>query len=186
MNPWIKRSLLALAAATMVGGLAACGHGPMGGPRGDGPMACGPGGPMMGWHGGARGPMSEADHQRMRDRMVERATDALKLDAAQKGKLVALMDTMHRQRSQLTGAAKAGEAAKTPRDQLLGLMSGERFDRAGAQALADEKTQALRGAAPEVIAAMGDFYDSLKPEQQAQVREFMQRRGKGWRGGWRG
>ncbi len=30
---------------------------------------------------------------------------------------------------------------------------------------------------------MADFYDSLKPEQQAKVREFMARRGHhGWRG----
>ena len=28
---------------------------------------------------------------------------------------------------------------------------------------------------------MADFYDSLKPEQQQQVRDFMQRR-KGWMG----
>jgi hypothetical protein len=34
-----------------------------------------------------------------------------------------------------------------------------------------------------VIAAMADFYDSLKPEQQAKVREFMARRG--GRHGWR-
>jgi protein CpxP len=32
---------------------------------------------------------------------------------------------------------------------------------------------------PGVISALADFYDSLKPEQQAQVREFMSRRRRG-------
>ena len=34
----------------------------------------------------------------------------------------------------------------------------------------------------KVVAALGDFYDSLNPAQQQKVREFMQHRG-GWRRG---
>jgi hypothetical protein len=36
------------------------------------------------------------------------------------------------------------------------------------------------GRITELIAAFGDFYDSLKPEQQQKVREFMQRGRHGW------
>jgi hypothetical protein len=43
----------------------------------------------------------------------------------------------------------------------------------------EEKTAALRGKSPEVIAAAGDFFDSLTPVQQQKVRDFMQRR-HGW------
>ncbi len=32
------------------------------------------------------------------------------------------------------------------------------------------------------LAALADFYDSLKPEQQAKVRETLQRGRRGWRG----
>ena len=60
--------------------------------------------------------------------------------------------------------------------------SGERFDKARAQALVDEKTHAIRAGSPGTIDALADFYDSLKPEQQAKLREFMDKRG---RGGWR-
>ena len=45
-----------------------------------------------------------------------------------------------------------------------------------------QKTDAVRTGSPEVIAAMGDFYDSLNPAQQQQVRDFMQKR-RGWRRG---
>lgn len=189
MTPWMKRSLFVAVTVAAVGGLAACGHGPMGaGMGGDGQSTCGPmgGGRMMGMH---RGPMSDADQAKMRERMVARATTELSLDAGQKAKLVTLLDTMQQQRAKVMGPrAGAGQPGKTPRDEFLGLMSGERFDRARAQALADEKGNAMRTAAPEVITAMGDFFDSLKPEQQAKVRDFLSRggRGMGMRGWQRG
>ena len=44
------------------------------------------------------------------------------------------------------------------------------------------KTGAISEKAPELIGAFGDFYDSLNPEQQAKVREYLQRRRHGWRG----
>ena len=44
----------------------------------------------------------------------------------------------------------------------------------------DAKTGVLRSKSPEVIAAAADFYDSLRPEQQQQVREFMNKRRGGW------
>jgi Spy/CpxP family protein refolding chaperone len=74
--------------------------------------------------------------------------------------------------------AMAGSGAD-PRSQLQGLLAGERFDRAAAQSLLDEKTRAVQAGGPAVIAAFGDFYDSLQPAQQQKVRELMQRR-RGW------
>ena len=79
-----------------------------------------------------------------------------------------------------------GGPGMLPQQQMQELVKGERFDRARAQTLVDEKTQAARAAAPQVIAAMGDFYDSLKPEQQAKVRTFLERGpGRGFMGGGR-
>jgi hypothetical protein len=44
-----------------------------------------------------------------------------------------------------------------------------------------EKMAAVNAKSPEVIAALGDFYDSLAPAQQAKVRDFMEHRGgRGW------
>jgi len=204
MTTWFKRSLFGVAALATVAGLTACGHGPMGGgqPPGDGPEGRGPmmgmhgGGPMMGMRGGPRGPMSDADAAKMRDHMVARATQELSLDDAQKAKLVKMLDTMHQQRAKMMGAPggpgaaapAAGQPPKAPGEEFLALMKGERFDRTQAQALADQKANAMRSAAPEVIAAVGDFYDSLKPEQQAKVRDFLAHGGPGrgmmGRGGW--
>ena len=44
----------------------------------------------------------------------------------------------------------------------------------------DQKAQALQGNGPKVISAFADFYDSLNPQQQLQVRERMQHRGGWW------
>ena len=65
---------------------------------------------------------------------------------------------------------------------MQSLVAGAQFDRAKAQALVQQKTDALRSGSPEVIAALGDFYDSLNPAQQQKVRDFMSHRG-GWRRG---
>jgi Spy/CpxP family protein refolding chaperone len=181
MQPWIKRSLFALMGVGITLGVTACGHGPMGG--GD-PM--GGAGTMMGMHGGGhhRGPMSDADVAKRQERMLERATKELSLDDAQKQRLATLMSKMHAQRK-----AMMGEPGKGPREDMQALIAGDRFDRSKAQALVDAKTGALKAASPELIAAAGDFFDSLKPEQQAKVREFMARRGgrhHGMMGGSRG
>ncbi|MDQ5896580.1 MAG: periplasmic protein CpxP/Spy [Pseudomonadota bacterium] len=203
MSSWFKRSLTGLAAVVLVSGLAACGSAPFGG---DGPGRGGRGGPdgegprmgMMGRHGHdeGHGPRSEADMQKMRERMVERVSAQLELDAAQKGRLVKMFEAMDAQRSAMAGnpPPKAGEPGQPggrpghggpgllPPQQMQELIKGERFDRARAQALVDEKAQAARAAAPQVIAAMADFYDSLKPEQQIKVRTFLERGPGGRRG----
>lgn len=183
MTTTIRRSLLALTVALVTaGGLAACGHGPMG----NDPMSMMDGSAgMMGHHGRhGGGPMSEADAAKMRDRMVERGTTELKLDAPQKQRLVTLLDKVHAQRQAMMGA----NGGKPPREQFQALLSGTRFDRAGAQALVDGKTASVKSASPELIAAFGDFFDGLNADQQTQVREYLAKGGHrgGMMGGRRG
>lgn len=156
MKTWIKRSLFALAGVLALGGtLAACGHN---------------------HHHGWR-QMSEADAVEMKTKLVDRVGSQLALDAAQKAKLATLADKLREQRNALVGTTT------DPRAELQALMSGPQFDRAKASALIEGKVAAVTTQSPAVVAAMADFYDSLKPEQQAQVREFMNQRGhrgKGW------
>ena len=52
-------------------------------------------------------------------------------------------------------------------------------DTARALNLLDEKTRVVQVSSPEVINALADFYDSLNPAQQAEVREFLDKR-RGW------
>jgi Spy/CpxP family protein refolding chaperone len=198
MRPLIKRSLFALVGASLVLGLSACGHNPFSGEsRGEGRGDRGEHRMGMG-----HGQHSEADMQKRREKMVERATSELSLDAAQKAKLVTLVDTVHAKRAAMM-AAKGdtkgdmkgheghqgrGGMGMMPRAEMQALIKGDKFDRAGAQALVDQKAGAMRASAPDVITAMGDFYDSLKPEQQVKVRAFMERgpMGRGMMGGHRG
>lgn len=155
MKRWIQRTLVGvLGASVLFGGLAACSHRP------------------QGWGG----PMSEADAAQWREKMVDRVAGKLDLDAAQKAKLAALGEAMRAQRQALM------PAGQDPRAEFSAVIAGTQFDRARAQALVDGKTGVLREGSPKVIAAAADFYDSLKPEQQQKVREFLNKRGHGWRG----
>ncbi len=152
MKLWIKRSLIGLFGATIVlGGLSACGH-------------------RYGGHGMA---MTEEDSARFKARMVERVGKELELTEPQKQRLGTLGDRLREQRMALVGKTT------DPRAELQALVAGPQFDRARAQAIVEEKSAALRGKSPEVIAAAGEFFDSLTPVQQQKVRDFMQRR-HGW------
>ena len=153
MQRWLKRTLVGVfGTAILIGSLSACGHGAMHG----------------GWNA-----MSEADSAKMRERMIERAGKQLKLDDAQKQRLAVLADKLREQRVALMGSTN-------PRAEVQALLAGPKFDRTNAQALVEAKTTALRSKSPEVIAAAADFFDSLNPEQQQQVREFIAKR-RGWR-----
>jgi periplasmic protein CpxP/Spy len=156
MRSWIKRTFIGLFGATvLLGGLAACSHGR---------------------HGMGGSAMTEEDATKFRTKMVDRVGKELQLDDAQKQRLTVLADKMREQRNALMGGPN------DPRAEVQALVAGPKFDRERAQGLVTAKTDALRGKSPEVIAAAADFYDSLKPEQQLRVREFMAKRGgHGWR-----
>jgi protein CpxP len=155
MKTWIKRSLIGLfGVSILVGGLAACGH------------------RHHGW-GGTQ--ISAEDAAKWRERLLERAGKELQLDDAQQQRLGVVFDRLREQRNAIAGSTQ------NPRAELRALIGGERFDSARAQALVDEKTNALRNGSPQTIAALAEFYDSLKPEQQQKLREFMDKRGRGWR-----
>ena len=154
MKPWIKRSLMAFTGVSIaLGGLAACG--------------------TRGHH--ERGPMSAEKMAEVRGKVVERITSKLDLNAEQQQKLNVLADKVQAQRTALIGQTP------NPRAEFSALVAGEKFDRARALNLLDEKTRVVQVSSPDVINAMADFYDSLNPTQQAEVRERMGQR-KGWFG----
>lgn len=154
MKPWIKRTLIGLAATTVVlGGLTACGS------RGD---------HARGW--------SDERITEVRGKAIEKISGKLELNAEQKAKLGVLADEMIASRK-----AFRGDSAN-PRADMAALIAGDKFDRSKAQQLLDQKTQAVQGSGPKMLAAFGDFYDSLNPEQQKQVRERLEKRGHGWWG----
>jgi protein CpxP len=155
MKSWFRRTLFGVFGASLaLGALTACSHGPS-------------------HHGWASTPEEQA---RQRERIVDRVSRHLDLDAGQKAKLSTLAQTLQEQR-----AAWAGQG--DPRSQLRVLVAGDHFDRTQAQALVEKATTAIGARSPAVIAAFGDFYDSLNPQQQARVRETMELRHGWWRRG---
>ena len=113
-----------------------------------------------------RGPMSDAQITEWRGKAVDRISSKLDLDTVQKAKLAVLADELIAQRTALRAGAD-------PKAEFQALIAGPQFDRGRGQALLDQKLQAVQGNGPKVIGAMADFYDSLKPEQQAKARDFL-------------
>lgn len=155
MKRWIRRTLAGLAAVLTLGALGGCGH------HRD----------HAGW--GAT-PEEQARH---REHIVDRIGARLELNEAQKARLAVLVAKVHEQRSAFAGQQPDARA------QLQALVAGDKFDRAGAQALMAKTAAALESRSPEVIAALGDFYDSLDANQQARVRGYLQHRRGWWRRG---
>lgn len=153
MRSWIKRTLFGvLGAAVALGGLAACGH-------------------RYGYERFSQ--LTPEQQQELRNRFVDRVASRLELNEQQKQKLAVLATKLHEQRMALRGAGD-------PRADVRALIAGDRFDRDRAQALVGEKVAAVNARSPEVIAAFGDFFDSLSPAQQARVRAFLEHRHRGW------
>jgi periplasmic protein CpxP/Spy len=151
MKSLLRKSLIGIiGASVLVLGAAGCSH-----------------------HSGARH-MGEASSPDSRAKMVDRVASKLDLNEMQKQKLTVLAAKMNEQRSALIGANT------DPRAEAKAIIAGTTFDKTKAQAMVDEKTFAIKGKSPEVIAAAADFFDTLNPAQQQQVRDFLNR-GRGWR-----
>jgi periplasmic protein CpxP/Spy len=152
---WSTRAVVGLfSGVVLLGGLSACAHRP----HGSGEQ-----------HG-------SADVAKFREKMIERVSAQLELNADQKLKLGVLADKLQEQRLALKGKSS------DPRAEMQSLISTEKFDRSKAQAIVGEKTAAISTKSPEVVAAMGDFYDGLNAVQQQKVRDFLQRGGRRWGG----
>ncbi len=154
MKTWIKRSLIGLfGVGIVVGGISACSH-------------------RYERHGMG---LDAETASRYQARLIERVNDELGLNETQKQGLVALAERVREQRLALVGKTT------DPRAELQALVAGSQFDRARALAIVQEKTDAVRGKSPQVIAATADFFDSLNPEQQQKLRDHLQKR-RGWFG----
>ena len=148
MKTWLKRTLIGVAAsAALAGSIAAYSQGEAGH-----------------WHGGPPSAADMASHEAM---MLAHVGKSLDLDAAQKAKLQGLADQLHTQHDALM--KNGGD----PHERMKALIAGNTFDRAGAQALVNEKVSQIQAASPALIGSAGDFYDSLSAAQQQKVRDFM-------------
>jgi periplasmic protein CpxP/Spy len=98
-------------------------------------------------------------------RHIEKLGKKLDLNEAQTAKLNAVTDTMRKGRETMRG--KHDER----RQAALALLDQPKLDRQRALDLVQQTTRDINDQAPEMIAALGDFYDSLTPAQQQKLRE---------------
>jgi Spy/CpxP family protein refolding chaperone len=159
MKTWIKRSLIGVAvAATLLGGFAAYAHREQG--RHFGAMAS--------WKA-----VSAAEAAPLQGRLIERAARKLELDAAQKVKLATLTERLRETRNALVASSA------DPRGEFRAAIAGTSFDRGRVNTLVQAQLATAGAQSPALINAAADFYDSLRPAQQAELREMLDRRDEG-------
>jgi periplasmic protein CpxP/Spy len=155
MKTWIKRTLIGLAAtATLLGGFAAYAH------REHGRTF----GPQVGWK-----TVSAAEAAPLQGRMIELAGRKLDLDAAQKAQLATLAERLRETRNTMVASSA------DPREEFKAAIAGPRFDRGRVNTLVQAQLATAGAQSPALINAAADFYDSLRPAQQAQLREMLAR-----------
>lgn len=107
------------------------------------------------------------DPEKRAEWMAEKVAKELQLNADQAAKLQTLKTEL------LTVGRDMREQHTKTRAQIMALLEQPTLDRDQAVAMIDERTQAMNEAAPNVVAAFGDFYDSLNDAQRRQLREAL-------------
>jgi Spy/CpxP family protein refolding chaperone len=110
------------------------------------------------------GPEARAEH------IVERLTEELELNPSQHQQLVALKETLLATRQAIQGSR--GDL----RGEMRQLLAAPSLDRGAAVALITSRVETVQQHAPGVVNAVGDFHDSLSPEQRAELRERIEER----------
>lgn len=102
--------------------------------------------------------------------LLARVGARLDLDDGQQRRFATWIEQLQHQRDALKRLVGGPE--------LASLFAQEQFARGPAQQLFDAKLDALRAAGPGVVAAFGDFFDSLDADQQQALRFMMRRVGR--------
>lgn len=123
-------------------------------------------------HGHCGAAPTAEHYAQMRDRVVQKATRKLSLNAEQRQSLSQLGDTLIAQR------LASQQQPTSPRAQMRALLDGPRFDLASAKDLVQNAANKLTAQSPEVLTAIASFFDSLNPVQQQQVRDRIDGRGR--------
>jgi len=118
------------------------------------------------------------DPEKHAQRVAEQISKELKLNDQQLGKLNVLKGEL------LAVARDMREQHPALRTKALSLMDAPKLDRDQLTAMVHERTAALDQAGPKVVSAFGDFFDSLTPGQQNQLRERFAKKSEhhGWFG----
>jgi len=103
-------------------------------------------------------------------RHIEKLGKELNLSEAQTAKLNTVSETLRKGRETMRSKHNATRKA------ALALLDQPKLDRQRALGLVQQTTRDINDHAPEMITAMGEFYDSLTPPQQQKLREELKER----------
>ena len=108
------------------------------------------------------------DPEQRAEWIVEKVTNKLELDDVQQNNLKSLSDEMLNVRKAMK------QQADEKHEQLQSMLEQPTIDQSQLLSIIQTHNQLINEHAPQVVSAIADFYNSLKPEQQAEIREFMQ------------
>jgi Spy/CpxP family protein refolding chaperone len=148
MKTWVNKNLIKGASiAITLAGLTACGM---------------PGGYQ-------HGNMSAEKMARIQSTVIERVNADLSLSSEQKVRLDKVFEVFNKQHQAIH------ESNASPEKELRSLIGGNTFDRERAINLHAQKTETMKNEGPKLISALADFYDNLNPQQQAKLRERLEK-----------
>ena len=98
---------------------------------------------------------------------MEKVTNELDLNDAQKSKLELV-------RKEVLAARQEIRADRDQtRNEVLAMLEQPQLDRQKVLAMVEQKTSSINQQAPQVVNALGDFYDSLSTEQRKTLHDHV-------------
>ncbi|MDH5360568.1 MAG: Spy/CpxP family protein refolding chaperone [Gammaproteobacteria bacterium] len=101
------------------------------------------------------------------DKMVEMVTNKLELNEQQQSKLQSLHEKLRSSRKVMR------EKSSSSKGDIETLLSQSTLDEKKILDMINEHTQFINQQAPDIVAAMSDFYNSLDTKQRIELREHM-------------
>ncbi len=109
---------------------------------------------------------------------VEHVTEELKLTEPQVAKLNGVKDELLAARRHMVAQRQSAQ------ETVLEMLEQPTMNRERVLSLVQQRTQEVNDKAPQIVAALGDFYDALSPEQRQklrdEVKEHMEHRRHRW------
>ena len=107
------------------------------------------------------------DPEKRGEWLVEKVTDELNLNESQQTELENVRQEI------LTVRKEMHADRQSTHDEILTMLDQPQLDRQKVLSMVEQKTGSINQYAPQLINALGDFYDSLSDEQRQELREHV-------------
>ena len=104
------------------------------------------------------------DPEKRSEWFVEKVTDELELNESQQLKLANVRQEI------LTVRKEMQANRQSTHDDILAMLDQPQLDRQKVLSMVEQKTGSINQYAPQIVNALGEFYDSLSAEQRKELR----------------